>query len=187
MYVLFSSPEHNVLKVSFCDGPLSVVHRPCVRPSVRSSVRQQFLLTTSPLKPLIGFWPNFTGMIPGWSPIKVVQTVPVGCISRSRGQKIDFQNAIFKNLLVRNYKAQSFYIWYIALSRGLLPKLFKLCPWAQNWPRHGGHKFTLIYIRKTSNDIFSLTTNGNLTKLHRNDPCVVPYQSCSNRFSWLHK
>ena len=27
---LFSSPEHKVLKVSFCDGPLSVVHRPCV-------------------------------------------------------------------------------------------------------------------------------------------------------------
>jgi len=27
---LFSSPEDNVLKVSFCDGPLSVVHRPCV-------------------------------------------------------------------------------------------------------------------------------------------------------------
>ena len=32
---VFSSPEHKVLKVSFCDGPLSVVHRPCVR--------QQFL------------------------------------------------------------------------------------------------------------------------------------------------
>jgi len=30
--------------------------------------------------------PNFTGMIPGWSSIKVVQTVTVGCISRSRGQ-----------------------------------------------------------------------------------------------------
>jgi len=29
------------------DGPQSVVHRP--------SVRQQFLLTTSPLKPFIGF------------------------------------------------------------------------------------------------------------------------------------
>ena len=36
---LFSSPEHKVLKVSFCDGPLSVVHRPCVR----ACVRQQFL------------------------------------------------------------------------------------------------------------------------------------------------
>jgi len=79
------------------------------------------------------------------------------------------------------------YIWYIASSWGPLPKLFKLCPWGQNWPRPGGHSFTLIYIRKTSNDNFSLTTNGNLTKLHRNDPWVVPYQSCSNRSSWLHK
>ena len=34
--VIFSSPEHKVLKVSFYDGPLSVVRRP-------SSVRQQFL------------------------------------------------------------------------------------------------------------------------------------------------
>ena len=120
--------------VSFCDPSMSGVRRPSsVRPCVRPSVRQQFLKTTSPLKPLIGFWPNFTGMIPGWSPIKVAQTVPVGSISRSRGQKIDFQNAIFKNLLVQNYKAQSFHIWYIASSRGPLPKLFKLCPWGQNW------------------------------------------------------
>jgi len=149
-------------------------------------------------------------MIPGWSPIKVVETVPVGCISRSQGQKIGFQNAIFKNLLVWNYKAQSFHISYIASSRGPLPKLFKLCPWGQIWPCPGGHNFTLNYtlltksfvvlisdllcwknrkfqecketfgpqcIRKSSNDIFSWTANGNLTKLYRNDPRVVPYQN----------
>ena len=129
----------------------------------------------------MGIWPNLTGMIPGWFPIKVVQTVRVGCISRSQGQKIGFQNAIFKNLLVWNYKAQSCHIWYIASSRGPLPKLFKLCPWGQNWPCPGGHNYTLNYIdlRKTSNDIFSWTTDGNLTKFHKNDPWVVPYQSCS--------
>jgi len=132
-------------------------------------------------------WPNFTGIIHGWSPNKVVQTVPIGCISRSRGQKIDFWNETFKNLLVWNYKAQSFYIWYIASFWSPLPKLFKLCPWGQNWPRPGGHNFTLIYIRKASNDIFSLTANGNLTKLYRNDPWVVPYQSCSDRSGCLHK
>jgi len=66
------------------------------------------------------------------SSTKVFQTVPVGCISRSQGQKIGFQNAIFKNPLVRNYKAQRFHIWYIASSRGPLPKLFKLYPWGQN-------------------------------------------------------
>ena len=120
---------------------------------------------------------------PGWSPIKVVQTVRVGCISRSQGQKIGFQNVICKNLLVQNYKAQSFHIWYIASSRGPLPKLFKLCPWGQIWPCPGGHNFTLIYIRKTYNDIFSWTANGNLTKLHWNDPWLVPYQSSWNRSS----
>ena len=130
---------------------------------------------------------SLTGMIPGWFPIKVVQTVPVSCISRSRGQWIGFWNENFKNLLVWNYKAQDFHIWYIASPRGPLLQLFKLCPKGQNWPRPSGHNFTWNYIRKTSNDIFSWTANGNLTKLHRNDPWVVPYQSCSNRSGWLHK
>ena len=37
------------------------------------------------------------------------------------------------------------------------------------------------------NYISSETAYWILTKLHRNDPLVVPYQSCSNRSSWLHK
>ena len=37
------------------------------------------------------------------------------------------------------------------------------------------------------NNISSETAYWILTKLHRNDPWVVLYQSCSNRFSWLHK
>jgi len=158
-----------------------------VRASVRASVRPS-TISLNYISSETAYW-ILTKLHRNdpWSPIKVVQTVPVGCISRSRGQKIGFQNAIFKNLLVRNYKAQSFHIWYIASSRGSLPKLFKLCPWGQNWPRPRGHNFTLNYIRKTSKDIFSWTTNGNLTKLHRNDPWVVLYQICSNRSSWLHK
>jgi len=95
------------------------------------------LQTTSSLEPLMVICPNSTGMVPGWSPTKIVQMVLIGCISRSWGQKIGFQNAIFKNLLVWNYKAKSFHIWYIASSRGPLPKLFKLCPWGQNWPAPG--------------------------------------------------
>ena len=55
---------------------------------------------TSSLEPLMGILPNSTGMVPGWSPTEIVQVVLIGCISRSRGQKIGFQNAIFKNLLV---------------------------------------------------------------------------------------
>ena len=95
----FSSPVGNVLKVSYCDGPLSVVHN---------------------------VHDVFTGMIPGWFLTKVVQSVLVSCLSRSRGQKIGFQNAIFKGLLVLNYKAHSFHILCITPSRGPLPKLFKL-------------------------------------------------------------
>ena len=56
----------------------------------------------------------------------------------SQGQTICFQN-----LLVWNYKALSFRVWYVALSRGPIPKLFKLCSWGQNWPRPGYYNFTL--------------------------------------------
>jgi len=138
------------------------------------------------LEPLMVIWPNSIGMVPWWSPTKIVQMVLIGCISRSRVQNIGFQNAIFKNLFVWNYKAQSFHIWYIASSRGHLPKLFKLCPGVKIDPAPWGHNFTLNYIRKSSNDIFSWTTNGNLTKLNRNGPWVVPYQNCSNGSDWLH-
>jgi len=105
----------------------------------------------------MGIWPNSTGMVPGWSLTEIVQMVLIGCISRSLGKKVGFQNAFFKNLLVWNYKAQIFHIYYIALSRRPIPKLFKLCPFGQNRPRPGGHNFTLNYIRKSSNDFFSWT------------------------------
>jgi len=95
------------------------------------------LQTASTLEPLMVMWPNSTRTVPGWSPTKIDQMVLIGCICRSRSQKVGFQNAIFKNLLVWNYKAYSFHIWYKASSRGPLPKLFKLCPWGQNWPRIG--------------------------------------------------
>ena len=60
-------------------------------------------LTTSPPKPLIGIRPNFTGIILGWCSFKVVQMVPVHCISRSQELKIDFLTKNLKNLLVRNH------------------------------------------------------------------------------------
>ena len=56
-------------------------------------------------------------------PYHIVQMVLTGCISRSRGQKVGFRNAIFKNFLIWNYKDQSFHIWYIASSRGPLPNV----------------------------------------------------------------
>jgi len=76
-----------------------------VRASVNNFLKQHLLWNH-----LLDF--VHTSLIPGWSLIKVDRTVPVGCISRSRGQKIGFQNAIFKNLLVRDYKAQCFHIIY---------------------------------------------------------------------------
>ena len=49
---------------------------------------------TSSLKLLKGIWPNFTGMFPKWSSTTITKTIPVGCISRSRVQEIDFQDAM---------------------------------------------------------------------------------------------
>ena len=55
-------------KLSFCDHILSVVCQVCIH----LSICKQFLQTASPPKALIGFWPNFTGMILGWSTFGVV-------------------------------------------------------------------------------------------------------------------
>jgi len=87
-HVVFSSPEHKVLRVSYCDRPLSVVRHRLSSVVRRASCVNFFTLRSSPLKPHIGFGPNFKGMIPGWSPTKFVQMVLIGCISRSQGQKI---------------------------------------------------------------------------------------------------
>ena len=87
--------------VSFCDPSMSGVRCPSsVRPSVRPST-----ISLNNISSETAYWilTKLHRNDPWWSPIKVVQTVPVGCISRSRGQKIVFQNAIFKNLLVCNY------------------------------------------------------------------------------------
>jgi len=89
--LVFSSPEHFV---RYCDHS---------RPSctVRYSVmRKRFCLNIFSSETAHWIRPNFTEMIPGWPLTKVVQIVPVGCISRSQGQKIGFQNNILKNLLV---------------------------------------------------------------------------------------
>ena len=93
---------------------------PCVVRRSSSVVRKLFYLNIFFSETTHWILTKLTGMIPMWSPIKVVQTVSFDCINWSQGQKIGFQNAIFKDLLVWNYKAQSFHIWYIASSRGLL-------------------------------------------------------------------
>ena len=69
---VFSSPEHKVLKVSYCDHPVSGVRR-------QSSVvcRQQFIQSTSPPKPLVQFQNNFTKMFPWSAFTKIAKMVPL--------------------------------------------------------------------------------------------------------------
>ena len=49
-------------------------------------------MTSSP-EPLMGIKPNLMGMIPGWSPTKIVQMVLICYISRSWRQLIGFQKS----------------------------------------------------------------------------------------------
>jgi len=126
-------------------------------------------------------------MIPGWSTIKVVQTVPVGCISRSRGQKNRFSKCNFhKSSCPKLQGPELSYLVYSIIQRSST-KVVQIMPLGSILTPPQGSQFYIDLYKETSNDIFSLTANGNLTKLHRNDFCVVPYQSCLNRSSWLHK
>jgi len=77
---------------------------------------------TSYLEPLMGIWPNSTGMVPGWSLNKIVQMVLIGCISISRCQMIGLQNAIKKKTSCLKLQGPEIsYLVYIASSRGPLP------------------------------------------------------------------
>ena len=58
-FTVFSSPEH-MLRMSFCDRSPSVVQCPSgVRPSGVRPASVHIFQTTSPLKPLACFHPNF--------------------------------------------------------------------------------------------------------------------------------
>jgi len=92
----------------------------------------------------------------------------------SQGQKIGFQNAFFKKFLVWNYKAQSFHIWYITSCRGPLPKLYILCPWGQNWPRPGGHNYTLNYIRNFKGLLLSFMYHHLVVLYHNSLKNCIP-------------
>jgi len=129
----------------------------------------------------MGILPNPTGMVPGWSPTEIVQMVLIGCISRSRCQEIGFQYVIFKNILVWNYKAQSFHIWYIASSRGPLPKLFKLCPLGQNWPRPGVTILHWIIYGKVE----TTSSLEQLMGIRPNWTGMVPVWSPTKLFKWF--
>jgi len=60
--------------------------------------------------------PISAGIIPGSSFTKIFEMVLIGCISRSRGQKLGYQKSSCLKL-----QGPNFHIWYITSSRCLLP------------------------------------------------------------------
>ena len=94
-------------------------------------------------------------MILGWSSFKVVQMVPVHCISRSQELKIDFLTKNLKNLLVRNHWTDFNIILQKCSFGDPLPRLFKPFGFVKKHGRQGvwgGSLFSLyIYIENLKN------------------------------------
>ena len=91
-------------------------------------------------------------MILGWSAFKVVQMVPVHCISRSQELKIDFLTKNLKNLLVRNHWTNFHIIWQKCSFGDPLPRLFKPFKFIKKHGRQGGGLFSpCIYIENYKN------------------------------------
>ena len=91
-------------------------------------------------------------MILGWSSFKVVQMVPVHCISRSQELKIDFLTKNLKNLLVRNHWSNFNIILQKCSFGDPLPRLFKPFGFVKKHGRQGRGLFSLcIYIENFKN------------------------------------
>ena len=88
-------------------------------------------------------------MILGWSSFKVVQMVPVHCISRSQELKIDFLTKNSKNLLVRNHWTDFNKILQKYSFGDPLPRLFKPFGFVKKHGRQGvGLIFPIYLYRK---------------------------------------
>ena len=91
-------------------------------------------------------------MILGWSSFKLVQMVPVRCISRSQELKIDFLTKSFKNLLVRNRWTDFNIILQNCSFGDPLPRLFKPFGFVKKHGRQGAGLIFPIYLyRKFKN------------------------------------
>ena len=91
-------------------------------------------------------------MILGWSSFKVVQMIPVHCISRSQELKIDFLTKNLKNLLVRNHWTDFNKILQKCSFGDPLPRLFKTFGFVKKHGRQGRGLFSLyIYIENFKN------------------------------------
>ena len=78
-------------------------------------------------------------------PTRVVQTVQVGCISRSRGQKIGFKLP-FSNIVSGTTRSKA-YICSLQHHQEVLHQNY--ATWGQPWPCLMGNKIILIYIAKS--------------------------------------
>ena len=85
-------------------------------------------------------------MILGWSSFKVVQMVPVHCISRSQELKIDFLTKNLKNLLVRNHWTDFNIILQKCSFGDPLPRLFKPFGFVKKHGRQGAGLIFPIYL-----------------------------------------
>ena len=85
-------------------------------------------------------------MILGWSSFKVVQMVPVHCISRSQELKIDFLSKNSKNLLLRNHWTDFNKILQKCSFGDPLPRLFKPFGFIKKHGRQGAGLIFPIYL-----------------------------------------
>ena len=85
-------------------------------------------------------------MILGWSSFKVVQMVPVHCISRSQELKIDFLTKNLKNLLVRNHWTDFNIILQKCSFGDPLPRLFRPFGFVKKHGRQGAGLIFPIYL-----------------------------------------
>ena len=145
----FSSPEHNVLRGSYCDRSSSGVRlsvcpsvRPSVHPSVRPSVNNFFknLLLQNQMANLDKTWQECSLGEALQKLLKEFNSTKTLVAMATKWLKME---KIFKNLLVTNHKAGSIHILYEASLGDPLPKLLKLFPWGHIWALPGR---TLFYI-----------------------------------------
>ena len=92
-------------------------------------------------------------MILGWSSFKVVQMVPVHCISRSQELKLDFLTKNLKHLFIRNHWTDFNTILQKCSFADPLPRLFKPFGFVKKHGRQRGRGlFSLcIYIENLKN------------------------------------
>ena len=79
---------------------------------------------------------------------------------------------------------QFFYIWYVAMSSGLLHKSSHSSPRGTNWPRTGAFKSFHRLVMKKKNFKISSETMGLSAYIFRMQQClVVPYMNPANEAS----